>query len=223
VAGLYRRILLKLSGEVFSEKEREDELIQALSDLFHQGIEMGIVIGGGNILRGKNASLERVYADQMGMLATIINGIYLREKLIKKGCKARVLSSVACNEFVERFSQEKALDSLEKKEIVIFVGGMAHPYFTTDTVAALRAVEIKAEILFKVTKVDGVYDKDPVKFPQAKKKEKMSYTEVLEKDIMDATAVALCRENKLPIRVFAMSSDSVKRAIKKEHVGTLIS
>lgn len=225
MTGTYRRVLLKLSGEAFNNPEKEEEIFQSISVVYQMGIQLGIVIGGGNILRGKNASLERVYADQMGMLATIINGIYLREKICKKHCKARVLSSISCNNFVENFSQEKALVSLENNEIVIFVGGTAHPYFTTDTVAALRALEIKAEILCKATKVDGVYDKDPEKFPQAKKKEKISYTEVLEKDVkvMDGAAVALCREGHIPIRVFDMfAQNSLKRAVQKEQVGTLI-
>ncbi|MDR3624480.1 MAG: UMP kinase [Chlamydiales bacterium] len=231
---MLKRILLKLSGEALLGQEivgKETALIIARSvkQLQEDSIQVGIVIGGGNIFRGNQNALlgiSRVASDQMGMLATLINGIALQELFISIGCKVKVLSAIACGNFVEEYSPAKAIAYLEQGFALIFVGGTGMPFFTTDTAAALRAIEIGADIMLKATKVDGVYDKDPHKYPDAVKYDKISYSEVLEKSlaVMDLTATALCMENQLPILVFDIfAQDSLKKAVFQSNIGTLVS
>jgi uridylate kinase len=199
----------------------------SVQELTQLGVQVAIVIGGGNIFRGVKASaarLQRTPADQIGMLATIINGISLQQAFEQIHCPCRVMSAIACDKIVESFSWKSALEYLEKGTVLIFVGGTGSPYFTTDSAAALRALEIQAEILMKATKVDGIYNKDPAMYPDAKKYDRVTYSEVLASklEVMDATAIALCRENRIPIRVFNMFDGSLKSAVFNEPVGTLV-
>ncbi|MBS1550752.1 MAG: UMP kinase [Bacteroidetes bacterium] len=190
--------------------------------------EIGIVIGGGNIYRGLSASkqgIDRVTGDQMGMLATVINSLALQNALEKRGIYTRVQSAIKMDEISEPFILRKALRHLEKKRVVIFSSGTGSPYFTTDTAAALRAIEIKADVIIKGTRVDGVYDCDPEKNKKAKMFKNLSYQKVLEKDlrVMDLTAITLCQENKLPIKVFNMNvKDNLRKLVSGENIGTLI-
>ncbi len=190
--------------------------------------EIGIVIGGGNIYRGLSASkqgIDRVTGDQMGMLATVINSLALQNALEKRGIYTRVQSAIKMDEISEPFILRKALRHLEKKRVVIFSSGTGSPYFTTDTAAALRAIEIKADVIIKGTRVDGVYDSDPEKNRKAKMFKNLSYQKVLEKDlrVMDLTAITLCQENKLPIKVFNMNvKDNLRKLVSGENIGTLI-
>lgn len=190
--------------------------------------EIGIVIGGGNIYRGLSASkqgIDRVTGDQMGMLATVINSLALQNALEKRGIYTRVQSAIKMDEISEPFILRKALRHLEKKRVVIFSSGTGSPYFTTDTAAALRAIEIKADVIIKGTRVDGVYDSDPEKNKKAKMFKNLSYQKVLEKDlrVMDLTAITLCQENKLPIKVFNMNvKDNLRKLVSGENIGTLI-
>lgn len=192
-------------------------------------IEVGIVIGGGNIYRGLSASqqgVDRVTGDTMGMLATIINSLAIQNALEKRGIFTRVQTAIKMDEVAEPFIQRRAVRHLEKKRVVIFSGGTGSPYFTTDTAAALRAIEIKADVIMKGTRVDGVYDCDPEKNAKAKMYKKLSYTNVLEQNlkVMDLTAITLCQENKLPILVFNMNKkDNLKKIVTGESVGTIIS
>lgn len=191
-------------------------------------VEIGIVIGGGNIYRGLSASkqgIDRVTGDQMGMLATVINSLALQNALEKRGIYTRVQSAIKMDEISEPFILRKALRHLEKKRVVIFSSGTGSPYFTTDTAAALRAIEIKADVIIKGTRVDGVYDSDPEKNKNAKMFKNLSYQKVLEKDlrVMDLTAITLCQENKLPIKVFNMNvKDNLRKLVSGENIGTLI-
>ena len=233
----YKRILLKLSGESLAGPERSGlnpnstkNLCQAIKSLHDSGTEIGIVIGGGNIFRGINAKelgLPRTPADQMGMLATLINGITLQNTLNSIGCNAKLMSALECPRVAEAYNWQKALDYLSKGDVVIFVGGTGNPYFTTDTAAALRASEIHAEALLKATKVDGVYNKDPKKYPDAKKYEQLTYAQFLAEklEVMDATAIALCMSNKIPVLVFNMDKLVVGKAteiLTQKNSGTLI-
>lgn len=214
----YKRILLKVSGELFlGDKEFGldqsacRKLAHALLVLHDQGLEVAVVIGGGNIFRGitlENDGMERSAADQMGMLGTLINGIAFRQTLQAIGAKAKLMSALECPRVAETYNWEKALKSISKGEILIFVGGTGNPYFTTDSAAALRACEINADLLVKATKVDGVYNKDPLKFPDAVKYNSITYAQALAErlEIMDATAIALCQSNSLPIFVFKMQA-----------------
>lgn len=192
-------------------------------------IEVGIVIGGGNIYRGLSASqqgVDRVTGDTMGMLATIINSLAIQNALEKRGIFTRVQTAIKMDEVAEPFIQRRAVRHLEKKRVVIFSGGTGSPYFTTDTAAALRAIEIKADVIMKGTRVDGVYDCDPEKNAKAKMYKKLSYSNVLEQNlkVMDLTAITLCQENKLPILVFNMNKkDNLKKIVTGESVGTIIS
>jgi len=192
-------------------------------------IEVGIVIGGGNIYRGLSASqqgVDRVTGDTMGMLATIINSLAIQNALEKRGIFTRVQTAIKMDEVAEPFIQRRAVRHLEKKRVVIFSGGTGSPYFTTDTAAALRAIEIKADVIMKGTRVDGVYDCDPEKNAKAKMYKKLSYANVLEQNlkVMDLTAITLCQENKLPILVFNMNKkDNLKKIVTGESVGTIIS
>lgn len=211
-----KRILLKLSGETLMGAEPfgiNHEACQAiakpLKEMQDQGLQVGIVIGGGNIFRGinlKSMGLERTPADLMGMLSTLINGIALQQALNSMGCKAKIMTALDCPKVAESYHWHKAIEYLSNGYLLIFVGGTGNPYFTTDTAAALRASEIHADIFLKATKVDGIYNKDPKKFPDATKYETMNYSQILAEklEVMDATAIALCRSNHIPILVFNM-------------------
>lgn len=212
----YKRILLKLSGESLMgsdpfgiNQEACLNFARGVDRIKRRGVQIGIVVGGGNIFRGihlEKMGLERTPADQMGMLATIINGIALQQALASISCDAVVLSAFACPQAVESYSLRACNDYFAQGKVLIFVGGTGNPYFTTDSAAALRASETKADILLKATKVDGVYDKDPLKYPDAKKYEMLTYSQALADnlEVMDATALALCRSNHIPILVFNM-------------------
>lgn len=205
-----------------------DKIANQVKALTALGVQVGVVIGGGNIFRGVKAAkggMERTPADHIGMLSTLINGIALQQSFERVQCESRIMSAISCDVMAEAYSWKNALKYLDKGIVLIFVGGTGNPYFTTDSAAALRALEIHAEVLLKATKVDGIYDKDPLKHPNAKKFAKMSYSEVIMKklEVMDATAVALCRENQIPIQVFDVFGDhALKRAVCGEGVGTIV-
>lgn len=231
----YQRILLKLSGEALMGEQKFgvdslacDKIAAEVAELCKAGVQVGIVIGGGNIFRGIKAhksGMARTPADHIGMLATLINGISLQQAFEKLRLESRIMSAIACDTMAEPYSWKKALNYLERGAILIFVGGTGNPYFTTDSAAALRAFEIQAEVLIKATKVDGIYDKDPLAYSDAVKYSRVSYSEVLAKqlNVMDAAAIALCRENRLPIRVMNIFSDqTLKKAVFGENVGTLV-
>jgi uridylate kinase len=231
----YKRILLKLSGEALGGKQgtgiNTQTIHQVAADVaeaFKAGVQIGIVIGGGNIFRGVAASAEgmdRASSDYMGMLATCINALALQDALEKQDVPVRVQTAIEMAEIAEPYIRRRAIRHLEKGRVVIFGAGTGNPYFTTDTAAALRAMEINAEVLMKATKVDGIYDKDPVKYPDAKKFDKISYLDVLNKNlqVMDLTAVSLCMDNKLPILSFNMTSKgSVLKAVLGEKIGTFV-
>jgi len=231
----YKRIILKLSGESLMGKQNygiDSEVLETISyellSISRLGIEIGIVIGGGNIYRGLSAQeqgVDRVTGDQMGMLATVINSLAIQNSLEKRGIYTRVQSAIKMDEIAEPFILRKALRHIEKKRVVIFSSGTGSPYFTTDTAAALRAIEIKADIIIKGTRVNGVYDSDPEKNPKAKMFKKLSYLDVLEKDlrVMDLTAITLCQENGLPIKVFNMNiKGNLKKLVMGENIGTLV-
>jgi len=235
MAAQYKRVLLKLSGEALAGKQghgiHTSTIQQFASDVAEAhklGIQMGIVIGGGNIFRGVAASAEgmdRASADYMGMLATCINSLALQDALEKAGVPTRVQTAIEMHEIAEPYIRRRAIRHLEKGRVVIFGGGTGNPYFTTDTAAALRAMEINADVLMKATKVDGIYDKDPAKNTDAKKFDKISYLEVLNKGlkVMDLTAVSLCMDNKLPILSFDLNKKgNIARAVKGDAIGTLV-
>lgn len=232
----YKRVLIKISGEALSgegsfglDKNASVAIAERIKELYAEGVEIGIVIGGGNIFRGSLAEafgFARTPADHMGMLATVINGLTLQQALANEGCKTRIMSAHETTPIVETYNWHHAMASLAKGVIVIFVGGTGNPYFTTDSAAALRAVEVNADVLLKATKVEGIYDKDPRKYKDAIKHESLSYSEVLTKklSVMDATAVALCRENKLPIYVFNLfDKNGLTDAVSTQESGTLVS
>jgi uridylate kinase len=232
----YRRILLKLSGEALlgSRQYGVDpafcEFIAAQVAQVHElGVQIGIVVGGGNIFRGLAAAakgMDRATGDYIGMLATVMNALALQDALEKAGVQTRVMSAIAMNEVAEPYIRRRAVRHLEKGRVIILAAGTGNPYFTTDTAAALRAVEIGAEIILKATKVDGVYDSDPVKNPDAERFDKLTYSDVLSKrlGVLDATAVSLCMENDTPIIVFDLNKpQNITRVAVGETVGTLIS
>lgn len=206
-----------------------ENIADEVYDVIKLGIETGIVIGGGNIYRGLSAhkqGIDRVTGDQMGMLATVINSLAMQNALEKRGIYTRVQSAIKMDEIAEPLILRRAVRHLEKKRVVIFSSGTGSPYFTTDTAAALRAIEIKADVIIKGTRVDGVYDSDPEKNKKARMFRKLSYLDVLEKDlrVMDLTAITLCQENKLPIKVFNMNvKGNLKKLVSGENIGTLIS
>lgn len=210
----------------------DSDILENISDevlkVIKLGVETGIVIGGGNIYRGLSAhkqGIDRVTGDQMGMLATVINSLALQNALEKRGIYTRVQSAIKMDEIAEPFILRKAVRHLEKKRVVIFSSGTGSPYFTTDTAAALRAIEVKADVIIKGTRVDGVFDCDPEKFKKAKMFKKLTYNAVLEKDlrVMDLTAITLCQENKLPIKVFNMNKkNNLIKLVTGEDIGTLI-
>lgn len=233
----YQRILLKLSGEALLGKLEYGvdpavvafvaEQVKAVTAL---GVQVGIVVGGGNIFRGMAAAtatgMDRATADYIGMLATAMNGLALQDALERAGVPTRVMTAIDMNEVAEPYIRRRAVRHLEKGRVVVFVAGTGNPYFTTDTAAALRAVEIGAEVVLKATKVDGVYDKDPVKHPDAKRYPAITYGQVLVDGlrVLDAAAVSLCMENELPIVVFDLDAhENILKAVRGETVGTLIS
>jgi uridylate kinase len=231
----YGRVMLKISGEALIGKSDYgidtkvmDNIANQIKEVVLMGVEIAVVVGGGNFWRGVAASangMDRTTADYIGMLATVMNAIGLQDALEKKNISTRVQSSITMQEIAEPFIRRRALRHLEKKRVVIFAGGTGNPYFSTDTAAALRALEINAEILFKATKVDGVYDKDPKKYPDAKKYEELTYLEVLEKNlrILDSTATSLCMENDLPVVVFDITkSGNIKDVISGKKIGTIV-
>ena len=229
----YNRILLKLSGEVFAgdkgfgvDNDTVRRYAGEIREIVECGLQVAVVVGGGNIWRGRMApNMERATADQMGMIATVINALSLQDALEKLGVHTRVLTAIEMKDVAEPFIRRKALRHLEKGRVVIFAGGIGSPYFTTDTTAALRGLEIDAEAIFKGTKVDGVYDGDPVKNPNAKKYKRLSYIEALRKElkVMDATAVSLCMDNALPIVVFDITKEgNIRRIVAGEEIGTLV-
>lgn len=232
----YKRVLLKISGEIIRDADGEGISITRLKSLSKEiagvrsmGTEFGIVIGGGNILRGTTASdrgIDRVSADYMGMLATVINSLALQNSLEKEGVETRVMTAISMEQLAEPYIRRRAVRHIEKGRVVIFAGGTGNPYFSTDTAAALRAIEVQADAVLKGTKVDGVYEMDPVKDPDAKKFDSLSYIEVLKKGlrVMDATAVSLCMENSLPIVVFNLDGDNnIQKILRGENVGTIVS
>jgi uridylate kinase len=231
----YSRILLKISGEVLSgEKEYgiDPKVIQQIAEEIKEvkrlGAEMAIVIGGGNIFRGVASSskgMDRVSADYMGMLATVLNALALQDALEKIGVQTRVQTAIEMRELAEPYIRRKAIRHLEKGRVVIFAAGTGNPYFTTDTTASLRAMEIGASVILKGTKVDGVYDSDPLRNPKAKKFEELTYLEVLKKQlkVMDATAISLCMDHQIPIIVFNLRrKGNIKRVVLGERIGTRV-
>ncbi|HYO43738.1 MAG TPA: UMP kinase [Candidatus Limnocylindrales bacterium] len=232
----YRRILLKLSGEaLLGERQYGVDpafcafIARQVATVHAMGVEVGIVVGGGNIFRGLAASakgMDRATGDYIGMLATVMNGLALQDAIERAGMPVRVMSAIAMNEIAEPYIRRRAVRHLEKGRVAIFVAGTGNPYFTTDTAAALRAVEIDAEVLLKATKVDGVYDADPMTDPTATRYETLTYHDVLKDQlkVLDAAAVSLCLENDLPIIVFDLNApDNITRVARGDRVGTLIS
>jgi len=236
MAGLaYKRILLKISGEALAGTQEygvSADVVGFIADevreIHRLGVEIAMVVGGGNIFRGVQASargMDRASADYMGMLATVINGLALQSTLEKMGVDTRVQTAIEMREVAEPFIRRRALRHLEKGRVVIFVGGTGNPYFTTDTAAALRAMEIGADVVFKATKVDGVYTADPKTDPTAVKFDELSYIEVLSRrlKVMDSTAISLCMDNRFPIVVFNMSEPGcLRQLVHGERVGTLV-
>ena len=236
VPPLYKRILLKLSGEALMGEQQfgvdpavATQIAQDVADIHGLGVETAIVIGGGNIFRGLAASargMDRATADYMGMLATVINALALQDALEQLGMPTRVITAIEMRAVAEPFIRRRAIRHLEKRRVVIFAAGTGNPYFTTDTAAALRAMDIKAEVILKGTKVNGVYTADPMLDPTATKYPTISYLQVLERQlkVMDATAISLCMDNKLPIVVFNLREPgNVRRVVMGEAIGTTVS
>ena len=232
----YKRLILKVTGEVFAgphnfgiDANTVKAFAQEIKEVKELGCELALVIGGGNIFRGAIASeigMDRASADTMGMLATVINSLALQDALEKLGVSTRVLSAIEMRQVAEPYIRRRATRHLEKGRVVIFAGGTGNPYFTTDTTASLRAMEVGAEIILKATKVDGVYDADPVKNEGARKFDELSYIEVLNRElkVMDSTAISLCMDNNVPIIVFnLMEKGNIKRVVSGEPIGTLVS
>jgi uridylate kinase len=232
---VYQRVLLKLSGEALMgslgygiDPVVVQSIAQEVAKVVSQGIQIAIVVGGGNIFRGvkaASAGMDRATADYVGMIATVMNAITLQDALEQAGVPTRVQSAIAMQEVAEPYIRRRAIRHLEKKRVVIFGAGSGNPFFTTDTTAALRAAEIDAEVIFKATKVDGVYDSDPHVNPNARRYQTLTYAHVLNQDlrVMDSTAIALCKENNIPIMVFDLSvSGNIYRAVMGESIGTLV-
>jgi len=231
----YTRILLKISGEVMAgdgsfgvDPGRVFALSEEIAEVAQTGVQIGLVVGGGNFFRGVAAAarnMDRVTADHMGMLATVINGLALQDALEKRGVPTRVMTAIEMHQVAEPYIRRRAIRHLEKGRIVVFAAGTSNPYFSTDTAATLRGLEIKAEVVAKATRVDGVYDKDPLKYSDAVKFSEIGYSDVLTKNlkVMDGSAVAMCRENKLPIIVFNLNvRGNIMRITMGEPIGTLI-
>jgi uridylate kinase len=231
----YRRILLKLSGEALMGGKSfgiDAQVLATLSDeiveIHESGVQLALVVGGGNIFRGLQAAetgMDRVAGDHMGMLATVINSLALQDSLEQRGLTTRVLTALEIRQVAEPFLRRRAMRHLERGRVIILAAGTGNPYFTTDSAAALRAMEVKAEVLLKATKVDGIYTADPVKDPDAKLIKKISYQEVIEKNLrfMDMTAVSLCKDNNVPIVVFNLKKQgNMKRIVLGEEIGSVV-
>ncbi|MBW6409746.1 UMP kinase [Clostridium weizhouense] len=229
----YKRVILKLSGEALAgvsgfglDFNVAKRIALEIKELIDMGVEVGAVVGGGNIWRGRSGEgMDRTTADYMGMMATCINALALQDSLEQVGVKTRVQTAIEMKEVAEPFIRRRAMRHLEKGRVVIFAAGTGNPYFSTDTTAALRAAEIEAEVILLAKKVDGVYDKDPVKYSDAKKYDTLSYIEVLDQglQVMDSTATSLCMDNEIPILVFGLDEPgNIKRAITGENIGTLV-
>ena len=232
---IFSRILLKLSGEILANKDgfginsdKVKYLAEEIKSVHDIGINIGLIIGAGNIFRGMQAAsggMDRVTGDYLGMLATIMNAIALQDALEKFGCQTRTLSAINVTQIAEPYIRRRAIRHMEKKRIVIIAGGTGNPFFTTDSAAALRATELNSEIVLKGTKVDGVYNKDPVKFTDATKYQNITYSDVIKNDlrVMDMTAITLCKENNIPIRVFDIkNSGHLLDIIMGSNIGTII-
>jgi uridylate kinase len=232
----FSRVLLKLSGESLGDSkgsgispEAVHHMAKQVSEVRELGVQTVVVVGGGNIFRGLQGSeggIERATGDYMGMLATVINALALQDALEKLGCPTRVMSAITMSQVAEPFIRRRAVRHMEKNRVVIFGGGTGNPYFSTDTAAALRANEIGAEVILKATKVDGIYDSDPKKNPNAKKFPEISYLDALQRQlkVMDSTAFSLCMDNKMPIIVFDFSKPhNLKKVVLGEKIGTLVS
>jgi uridylate kinase len=232
---VYKRVVLKLSGEALQGKRGygidplvTEQIAKEIKETKKLGVQITIVIGGGNIYRGATASgqgMDRITADYMGMLATVINGLALQDALEKAGVVTRVQTAIEMQEIAEPYIRRRAVRHLEKNRVVIFVAGTGNPYFSTDTAASLRAIEMNADVILKATKVDGVYSADPEKYKNAKKFRALKYIDVLKKGlkVMDATAVSLCMDNKLPIVVFNLTKrGNIKKVISGEKIGTVV-
>jgi uridylate kinase len=233
---VYRRIVLKLSGESLQgpqgygiHGETVLQIAREIREVHELGVEVAIMVGGGNIFRGarqKSMAIERATADYMGMLATVINGLALQDALESLDCQTRLMSAIEMHQVAEPFIRRRAVRHLEKGRIVILAGGTGNPYFSTDTAAALRAMEIKAEVILKATRVDGIFDADPEKVAAARMIERLSYMEVLQRNlgVMDSTAVTLCMDNNLPIIVFNLNvPGNIRRVVLGERVGSTVS
>ncbi len=230
----YKRVLLKLSGEALAGDQKTGvnvevvgKICDKIKEVIDMGVEVAIVVGGGNFWRGRNGhQMERTTADYMGMLATAMNGLALQDALEARGVHSRVQTSIEMREIAEPFIQRKAEKHLKKGRVVIFAGGTGHPYFTTDTAAVLRATEINAEIILLGKAIDAVYSADPKLDPNAKRYESISYLQVLQEDlkVMDSTATAMCRDNNMPLLVFGIADpENIVRAVKGEKIGTIVS
>jgi uridylate kinase len=232
---VYRRVLLKLSGEALMgdltygiDPSVVHGIAEEVAYVVAQGLEVAIVVGGGNIFRGvkgASAGMDRATADYIGMIATVMNSLTLQDALEQMEIPTRVQTAIEMQEVAEPYIRRRAMRHLEKKRVVVFAAGSGNPFFTTDTTAALRAAEIDAQVIFKATKVDGVYDSDPHQNPQAKRYESLTYSDVLTQDlrVMDGTAIALCKENQIPIIVFDISvKNNIRRALMGEKLGTIV-
>ena len=231
----FHRVILKVSGEALMGEKGYgidavviDSIAEEIKEVHEMGVEIAVVIGGGNIFRGLSATaigMERASADYMGMLATVLNALALQDALEKKGIVTRVQSAIEMRALAEPYIRRRAIRHLEKRRVVIFAAGTGNPYFSTDTAAALRAIEIGAEVILKGTKVDGVYDSDPMLNKSAKRFDSLSYLEVLQRNlkVMDATAISLCKDNNLPILVFNLrNKGNIKKVVTGEEIGTMI-
>jgi len=233
---IFHRILLKLSGEALAADrgfgvatDRIHEIAHEIAEVHNLGVQMAIVVGGGNFFRGvaeQAKDMDRVSADHMGMLATVINGLALQDALEKQSVYTRVQSAIEMNQVAEPFIRRRAIRHLEKGRVVIFAGGTGNPYFSTDTAASLRAMEIKADAILKATKVDGIYDADPMLVKEAKKISQITYMDVLRQGlkVMDSTAISLCKDNNLPIIVFNLNhTGNIRKVVLGEKIGSLVS
>src|SRR6202163_4403258 len=231
----YNRIVLKLSGESFQgaqgfgiDAETVHSIARDVKQVYDLGVQMAIIVGGGNIFRGtrqKSLSIDRATGDYMGMLSTVINGLALQDALEKQGAHTRLQSAIEMHQVAEPFIRRRAARHLENGRVVIFAAGTGNPYFSTDTAAALRAMEIRAQVILKATRVDGIYDADPEKVPGAKRLDRISYLDVLQRGlaVMDSTAISLCMENKMPIIIFDLNEPgNIKRVVLGEKVGSLV-
>jgi uridylate kinase len=231
----YSRIVLKLSGESFQgpqgfgiDAQTVHDIAREVKDVYELGVQMAIIVGGGNIFRGtrqKSLSIDRATGDYMGMLSTVINGLALQDALEKQGVFTRLQSAIEMHQVAEPFIRRRAMRHLEKGRVVIFAAGTGNPYFSTDTAAALRAMEIKAHVILKATRVDGIYDADPEKVPGAKMFDRITYLDVIQKglSVMDSTAISLCMDNRMPIIIFNMNTPgNIRRVVMGEKVGSTV-